>query len=458
MKNKKSYDVVIIGAGLTGLTAAFYLSRAGINVAVIDKETKAGGVIQTKQSNGFTYETGPNTGVIGNEEVVDLFQQLKGSCELEIADPKAKRRLIWKQGQWHDLTGGPKAVFTPLFTWKDKFRTIGEPFRKKGNNPDENLSSFVIRRLGKSILDYAVDPFVSGVYAGDPERLIPRYALPKLYNLEQEYGSLIKGNLKKKAIFKAQREAGVTKDVFSTKGGLHQLIEALVHKVGSENIFLEAQNTVVKQTKESFKTKFNITEEKFSFRSNNVISTVGSYALPKLIPFVDKQLYDSISNLNYAKVTQVTVGYKHWEGGDIKAFGGLVPSKEEKDILGILYTSSFFNERAPKKGALLSVFMGGLKKPHLVDLPDDEIKTIVDLHLKEMLGVSIFKSDLIDINRYQKAIPQYEITTRERLKTIAAIEKLHQGLYLAGGIRDGIGMADRIKQAKQIADTIIKKA
>lgn len=456
MSTNKSYDVVIIGAGLTGLTTAFYLSRAGVDVVVIDKKNSAGGVIQTKDSNGFIYETGPNTGVLGNKDVVDLFKQLKGTCELEIADPKAKRRLIWKEGRWHDLAGGPKAVFTPLFTWKDKFRAIGEPFRKKGDDPDENLSSFVKRRLGTSILDYAVDPFVSGVYAGDPERLIPKYALPKLYYLEQDYGSLIKGSIKKKNIFKEQRKAGITREVFSTKGGLHQLINALEGKIGHDNIFLGAENTVVEKSQHSYKTNFSINDDTFTFQSKHVITTVGGYALSELVPFIEEKLLTPVVNLNYAKVTQVTVGYKQWNGGDIKAFGGLVPTKEQKDILGILYTSSFFKDRAPKNGALLSIFMGGMKKPHLINLSDNEIKNIVDQHLREMLGVSLFQSDLIDINRYYHAIPQYEITSSDRLKAIAEIEQQYPGLIVAGGIRDGIGMADRIKQARQIANTILE--
>ena len=189
--------VVIIGAGLTGLTMGFYLKKAGINVLIIDKSAKTGGVIQTIREKGFVYETGPNTGVVSNPEIAELFEDLAERCELEVADPSAKRRLIWKNSQWNALPSGLwSAITTPRFTLGDKFRILGEPFRAKGTNPDEKLSDLVKRRLGKSFLDYAIDPFISGIYAGNPNELVPRYALPKLWKLEQEYGSFIGGSIK----------------------------------------------------------------------------------------------------------------------------------------------------------------------------------------------------------------------------------------------------------------------
>jgi len=198
MESPIEKDIVIIGAGLTGLTLAFYLKKQGTNVLVIEKSGKTGGVIQTVKDDGFVFETGPNTGVVGNPEVAELFEDLEGLCSLETANPSAKRRLIWKKGRWHALPSGfVSAVLTPLFTLKDKFKVLGEPFRRKGNNPKENLADLVKRRLGVSFLNYAIDPFISGIYAGDPKYLIPKYALPKLYALEQDYGSFIKGSIQK---------------------------------------------------------------------------------------------------------------------------------------------------------------------------------------------------------------------------------------------------------------------
>lgn len=156
------------------------------------------------------------------------------------------------------------------------------------------------------------------------------------------------------------------------------------------------------------------------------------------------------------KGVQLIAAYKNWKGKELKAFGGLIPSKEERDVLGILFTSSLFENRAPNGGTILSVFMGGINKPEIIEMTDDEIKKIALKEIKETLKTDQ-QADLIKIFRYQKAIPQYELSSGKRFASIEKIEKQYPGLILAGNIRDGIGMADRIKQAKQIAEKIIKK-
>ncbi|HKK81587.1 MAG TPA: FAD-dependent oxidoreductase, partial [Prolixibacteraceae bacterium] len=137
-------DIVIIGGGLTGLTTAHYLKKAGVSVAVIEKENRTGGVIDSHSEKGFLFESGPNTGVISWPEVAELFEELEPDCKHITADPEAKRRLIWKGKKWHAIPSGLiPAITTPLFTLKDKFRVLGEPWRKPGTNPMENLSDFV---------------------------------------------------------------------------------------------------------------------------------------------------------------------------------------------------------------------------------------------------------------------------------------------------------------------------
>ena len=220
--------VVVIGAGLTGLTTAFHLKRKGYQVLVLEKQDRVGGQIQTHTQDGFTFESGPNTGVVSFPEVAELFQALDGRCQIEIARESSKRRLIWKGKRFHALPSGPlQAVTTPLFTLKDKFRILGEPWRKRGQNPDESVGSLAQRRLGRSFYDYAVDPFVSGVYAGDPMKLITRYALPKLYRLEANYGSFVRGAMAKRKEPKSERDRLATRKVFSSLGGLQNMVDAL---------------------------------------------------------------------------------------------------------------------------------------------------------------------------------------------------------------------------------------
>lgn len=437
--------VAIIGSGITGLTAAFYLKKAGIPFRIFEKSESIGGVMQTKSDGDFLYETGPNSGVISHAEMADLFDDLNGKCELELADEASAKRLIWKEGNWHALPSGLlSAVSTPLFKFSDKLRVLGEPFRQKGTNPNESLADLVRRRLGKSFLEYAIDPFILGIYAGDPAYIVPKYALPKLYNLEQNYGSFIGGTIKKSRIPKTEADKKASRKIFSAKGGLGNLISALTEEIGKENIFTEAQVVVLDN---KYTLQINGEKEQFS----HIIYTGVSKNLSSLMPFLNSELLKPVESLQYARVVEASIGFKKWQGRKLDAFGGLVPFKENKNILGVLFMSSLFRNRAPKDGALFTIFSGGTRKAHLTELPKVELKKLIADDFKEMMGIHDFNPDLFELNYYSQAIAQYGADSEARLASIARIEKENKGLFLAGSMRDGVGIADRVKQAKGIA-------
>lgn len=451
--SKEKVDAVVIGAGLTGLTAAYYMAKNNKTVKVIEKNKTIGGVIQTHREDEFVYESGPNTGVLSTPEAAELLEDVSDLCKLEIADEAAKKRWVWKGDKWQELPSGLMGgITTPLFSLKDKFRILGEPFRKKGSNPDETLDQLVKRRMGKSFLDYAVDPFILGIYAGDPSYLVPRFALPKLYNLEQDYGSFIGGAMKKQKQPKPDREKKATREVFSVEGGLSNLTDALAEKIGKEKIILDNQKLNVDKTNGGFQIRY----DEDLIEAKHVIFTGGSHALHEVFDFIAEEDIQKIDNLLYAKVVQLALGFKEWKGRELDAFGGLVPFREQRDVLGVLLPSAFLKNRAPEKGALLSVFMGGVRKPHEVDKSDEEIMKLAEKEVKAMMVLPEFNPDLVRIFRYQHAIPQYGASSQERLDKIEELQKTHPGLILAGNMRDGIGMADRIKQGKNIADVVVK--
>ena len=415
---QKTYDILIVGAGLTGLTAGFYITKQGKTVAIVEKQNRVGGQIQTFEEDGFIFEKGPNTGVISYPEVAELFQDLAPLCSLETAREESKRRLIWKGNRFHEipssLLGG---VTTPLFSLFDKFRLLGEPFRKKGNNPNESVAQLTRRRMGNSFLDYAVDPFLSGVYAGNPEKLITRYALPKLYNLEQEYGGFIKGAMAKAKIPKSDRDKLATKKVFSATNGLEQLPKAMAKRIGLENIFTGADKLRITPGSDVWDISFTTKGEELKLQAKQVITTTGAYALQELLPFIDSHLMDKITCLEYAPVVQISVGIKDTKGLSFNAFGGLVPSKENREVLGILYPSACFEGRAPKGGALFSFFIGGVKHHELTTLSDEELEALVIRNFHSMLKFPTdIKPDMIKIFRHKKAIPQYELSSGDRFE------------------------------------------
>ncbi len=422
----------------------------------MEQSDKVGGVIKTVHEKGYIYEEGPNSGVIGNEEVIRLFEDYKNDCELEEASDHNKRRLILKNGKWEALPGGLKAaVTTPLFSLKDKFRILVEPFRSKGKNPHETLAELVKRRMGQSFLDFAIDPFILGVYAGDPNRLVPKYALPKLYNLEQDYGSFIKGTIQKSFIKKTEEEKKVTRGVFSVKGGLSALIEAIYQKLGTSSVLLETKDIQVKPIADYFIVSYhNKSGERIEIETKKVISTIGAYQLNHLAPFISKDVLVKITALHYTKVIEVVLGFDQWKGIKLDAFGGLIPFKEKRDLLGALFMSALFNNRAPKDGALFSIFMGGVRRPEIYQLTDDKILEILKKEVCDLMQIDEFKPDLLKIIRHEWAIPQYEADSGERFKAIESVEQQFPGFIIGGNLRNGIGMADRILQAKMLADAV----
>ena len=454
-------DIVIIGAGLTGLTTAYTLARKGRQVLVLDRKDVAGGQIQTYREGNFVFESGPNTGSVSNPEVAELMAELEeisgGKCKLETAPDAAKRRLIWKGNRFHDLPSGPvSAVTTPLFTLADKFRILGEPWRKKGTDPDETVGSLARRRLGKSFVDYAVNPFLSGVYAGNPDTLVTRYALPKLYNLEQEYGSFVGGAIKKAKEPKSERDKLATKKIFSAVGGLGKITGAMAEYLGEQRVLLGLRDVRVNPQENGWKVTFvNKEGQPESIDCKQVVTTCGSYALPEVLPFVDDTAMAQVNNLTYAPIVEISVGVNDTRGGDYNAFGALVPTCEKKPVLGILFPAACFSGRAPEGGALFSYFIGGVNHPEMLEKTDAELTAIVEECFHTMLKFPEGTSpDLIRIFRHQRAIPQYERNSGERFEAVERLQRQYAGLTVGGNLRDGIGMGHRIKQGIDIANSL----
>jgi oxygen-dependent protoporphyrinogen oxidase len=450
--------VLIVGAGLTGLSAAFRLSQDNQDFLVLDKKSEYGGVIRSVHKGEFLFEKGPNSGVVANETVVRMFDELGDRVQLEVAGDAAKKRFVLKNKRWHALPSSPiSAVKTPLFSWKDKFRILLEPLRKKGRDENESLKDLVLRRLGKSFYHYAVDPFVLGIYAGDPEKLITKYAMPKLYNLEQQYGSFIKGAIKKKKEPKTELQKRVNRRIFSARGGLSQLTSALYQAAGADHFTLGVSDLKISKAspnekgKAGFAAEFVQNGNRIELTADQVIYTGPAYELSHLLPS-NWEEQPAVSDLFYAPTIEIALGFNQWNGISLDGFGGLIPHREGRDILGVLFMSSLFEGRAPRGGALFSVFMGGVRRAELTNLEDPEIRALVEKEFKELMGLEEFKPELFEIIRHQQAIPQYGIESGPRFAAAESLEKNHPGLQIGGNLKGGIGMADRIQQGYQMAE------
>lgn len=449
-------DVLVLGAGLTGLTIAYYLIRAGKRVHLIDTASEIGGAMKTHYIEDFVLESGPNTGILSSVELVELIKDLNLEDSLQIANPSAKRRLILKQGRLHALPSGlGSAVCTPLFTFVDKLRILGEPWRSKGTDPNESIASMVRRRLGDSFYDYAVNPFIGGIYAGNPETLVTRYALPKLYALEQGYGSFVRGALALSRTPKTERERQATKEIFSFRGGFSTLIKSLQEHIGPEHIALGVSNTVLMPTTDAWRCSYAQSESKWTeLSATRVVSALPAHALRNVLPFVPHDLLARLTNIHYSAVVQVVLAYRDSSGLDFDAFGALMPSIEDQELLGVLNLSACFSGRAPRNGAVLSCFLGGIRSPHLIDTTDEEL---LSLCLDRMNKYFDFPQapDIVRIFRHRRAIPQYEASSETRVQAVQELQELYPTLVMAGNGWDGIGIADRVKQAAKIVGKIV---
>lgn len=457
---RECVPVVIIGGGLTGLSLAAQLDMESVPFLLLEHNERLGGQVRTLCENGFTFEVGPNTGTVSTPEVAELFEYAYPDAIMEVADSAANSRWIWKGERFYPLPSGIiGGITTPLFTWRDKLRVPFEPFRKKGKNPNESVGELAERRLGKSIVEYAIDPFIGGIYAGNPYQLVTRLALPKLYNLEKCYGSFIGGAIKKSRERKSDRDKKATKKIFSAEGGLENLICALRKKVRrTGQVELSVHGIRIQKEGNYWVTEYtDVTGKKCSIKSRAVVTTVRADILPSLFEDSLSHQMRNIATLPYAPVTEVSIGFKHLVGVKRDAFGALVPSKERRGVLGILFPSSCFRGRTEHSdGALFTVFMGGLRdEKAFLESTAEEQKEIALKELYCMMKIPAdVQPDLVHVARYPKAIPQYDIDTEKRQEDMKDIEKSYPGLYLAGGMIGGIGMANRITQGIELGKEI----
>ena len=454
----ESSSAIIIGSGISGLTTAYKLQHSGCSVNVFERGGRVGGAINTHSKNGWLAEYGPNTILETSTQIKTLITQLGLDGEKLYPNSVSSNRFIVKNGKLLPLPISPLAFFSSsLFSAKSKFNIIREPFIPKWQNDyEESLSEFVLRRLGQNFLDYAVNPFVAGVFAGDPNKLSVKHALSKLYKLEQDYGSLIKGQIKK-AKLPAQSD-DIPKNrakMFSFKNGLKELPETLASKLKTP-IEFNATVEQVQKLNEGWEITYNQQNEIKTLKADNLIYAGTGHQLANCKIMNNKNLDLSFGNeIEYPPVATLTLGFhKNQIQHTLNGFGLLVPQVENLQILGALFNSSLFPYRAPDDHITITVFMGGVRQPELALESEEKRLDIAVNDLTMLLGISGSPA-LIFHKKWTKAIPQYNVGYGDIKSKFQRLEKDNPGLYFTGNYREGISVTDTILQAIQTADNII---
>ncbi len=441
--------VAILGAGITGLTAAWHLRRAGFSPVIFEKSPRAGGAIGTVSSNGWLLELGPNSLLENSDEVTALIDELGLADRRCYATPAAKKRYIVRGGRPVAMPTSPLGFAgTPLFSWRAKLGLTGEPWRRRSApDAEESVADFVVRRLGREFLDYAVNPFVGGVYAGDPARLSVRHAFPKLHALEQEHGSLIRGALKRR-----NTSGGPKGRIFSFQNGLSELPAALAESLGGA-VRLGTEVKAVRRREQGWEIVGVSNGLSWTEACAAVVCALPAEALVSLAIEGVPQAHQLaiLGAIEHPPVASVFTGYQRSEVlHPLDGFGMLVPQVEHRMILGTLFSSTLFPGRAPEGCVGLTTFVGGSRQPELAGLNESKLVQTVQAELSQLVGVRgapVFTH----VKTWPRAIPQYALGYQRYKDAIAAVEASTQGLFIGGNCRDGISLSNCIESGRRLA-------
>jgi oxygen-dependent protoporphyrinogen oxidase len=438
-------SIAIIGAGITGLAAAYELQRRGIAAEVFESGSEPGGVIGSACQDGFLAERGPNTLLETSPAIPALIRELGMEREMVYSNPAAKNKYIIRGGKPLKAPGSVAGFLaTPLFSWKAKLRLMREPFIAPSSpQVEESLGEFARRRLGGEFLDYAIDPFVAGIYAGDPLKLSAREAFGKVYQLEQKYGSLIKGQFlgarerRKSGTVSKQNAAKI-----SFREGLQSLPRALAQRLKTPPEY-GTRLRALEQTPEGWQLRFDGLDSTKDFRA--VLLTIPSHAL-SAIEFQNSSGSDFAfaDEIRYAPVSSIVMGFRREQvRHPLDGFGFLVPEVERMSILGAIFNSSLFPHRAPANHVTITCYLGGMRSPELPFASTEKQLELVSKDLERTLGTTgepVFTLQ----TTHARAIPQYELGYGKVRGRIEAIERDCRGLFLGGNYRGGVSLSDSL--------------
>jgi oxygen-dependent protoporphyrinogen oxidase len=439
--------VAVLGAGLSGLASARRAEQAGHAVRLFEGGDRAGGVVQTVRRDGWLIEKGPNT-LQETTPVAELIRELGLENERIEAGTVARNRFVARHGKLVPLPLSPPAFMAgSFFSLRTKWLIAREFLRRKGAADPESDPSFarlIEDRFGREVLRCVAQPFASGTYAGDAAKLSARYAFPRLWQ-QAERGSILRGQA---AVAKARKAAGAppTPPLVSFRSGMGTLAAALQRSLSPDCLATNSVVTGLTQAGAAWHLAgTGAIAEPAEF--DEVIITLPAKAAAALRVQTSSGSAEPFAFLGAIPHPPVTALFAGFRSEAIKhplnGFGCLVPAAEQRNILGILFSSSLFPDRAPPGHAALTIMLGGALQPALARLSALEAWAVARADVESLLGITEHPV-MLEAVHYPEAIPQYNVGHGQILSAIAKVEQALPGLKLAGSYRGGISVPDRI--------------
>ena len=461
------YDAIIIGAGIGGLTLGYKLHTLGKKILIIESGPTATGVIRTEMKDGFLLEFGPTT-ALTKPAFLELIKSLNMESRLSYPRDIAKYRYLARKGnKWklHAAPTGPlSAMFSPILSTKAKLRALLEPFIPPTLDADQDVYTFVTRRFGKEVAEQVVAALLSGIWAADISNLSARSGLPTMWEFEQKYGSIFRGGVATafKKFTKNHPAKNQKSSIVSFKNGMAELPQALCEALPAESIKTNCAVRRIEHFKDSVTVHIlpepaspDISPLITTLSARYVIITSPSWVSANLIAPLYPALAQEIRNISYSPlgimhIKAKTSSVQH----KLDGFGFLCPPKNHDVLLGTIFNSSLFEERAPNGWHLLTCYLGGScnpagANPHLPHVRERALK-----ELSSLIGTHS-ELEIISSHYWDRAIPSYKVGHHYIENKMEYLKTSHPRIRFLSNWHRGIGVPDRIQEADRIAKSII---
>lgn len=447
-------QALVVGGGISGLVCAYALQKAGVEVFLVEASARPGGVINSVRCEGYFLELGPQS-FSGTSQLRSLCADLGIADQLLEAPPRAPRYVL-VNGKLQAVPLSPPAFFTSsLISGATKWALVLDIFGKSAPpETDESVAAFVRRKFSDQLLDRLVGPFVSGVYAGDPERLSIRSAFPQLYEAEKATGSIVRGMMRLPQKNKGPRERA-TLNTF--REGNETLVSALANKLGSRLFMKTAAANIYRQNEGSFHISLECGNND-SLSAKSVVFATPTDVTGRLLAQVDPSFETLLGTVEYAAVAVVSLGYaKEHVGHSLDGFGFLVPRSAGLRILGTVWNSSLFPGRAPDGHALLTSFVGGATDPSATKLSSEQLSRLVHREIAPLLAIK-GEPAFCNVTIWPRALPQYNLGHSDRLASLDKALAQFPGIFLTGNYLRGPAIGACVEQALAVAEQVKAQA